>query len=286
MRLPASAPLVAALAVGLSTSATALAAPVIRSATGANAAAITPARDQFRTDVGGGTTPGANGSFGGVRREINWDGAPDAVSAPNNLPPNFFNVNSPRGAVFTGPGTGFQVSSTAASGTPVEFGNINPAYTANFAAFTPQRLFTSLGSNVYDVEFFVPGTTQPATVSAFGAVFTDVDLANTSSIQYFDQTNQSLGTFFVPSTLGEESFSFLGVSFNAGERVSRVRVTQGNLVLGPNATENPAPGGPLTDVVVVDDFLYAETVPEPASAALACVGTIAMSLRRRARRRG
>src|SRR5438093_9331012 len=73
---------------------TAALAVVVELGTGVNAAAITPARDAFRNDLGGGTVAGANGSFGGLRREINWDGVPDAFSAPNLLPGNFFNVNS------------------------------------------------------------------------------------------------------------------------------------------------------------------------------------------------
>lgn len=76
---------------------------LVESAAGASAADITAARDQFRVDLGGGTTAGANGSFGGLRREINWDGVQGALSAPNNLPANFFNSNSPRGAVFSTP---------------------------------------------------------------------------------------------------------------------------------------------------------------------------------------
>src|ERR671926_291459 len=89
-----------------------LRAQLVRSATGSTAAAVTPARDLFRADLGGGTVAGANGSFGGLRREINWDGVPDTLSAPNNLPADFFNTTSPRGAVFSGPATltGFQVS--------------------------------------------------------------------------------------------------------------------------------------------------------------------------------
>src|SRR5436309_835989 len=47
---------------------------VIRSAAGASAAAIMAARDQFRVDLGGGTVAAPNGSFGGLRREINWGG--------------------------------------------------------------------------------------------------------------------------------------------------------------------------------------------------------------------
>ena len=36
--------------------------------------------------------------------EINWDGVPDALASPNSFPANFFNVNSPRGTVFSTPG--------------------------------------------------------------------------------------------------------------------------------------------------------------------------------------
>src|SRR5207253_11484960 len=149
--------------------------------------------------IGGGNVDGANGSFGGVRREINWDGVPDSFSAPFNLPPNFFNVNSPRGVVFSTPGTGFQVSATAASGVLDEFGNLNPTYPGLFATFSPERLFTALGSTITDVNFFVAGTTTPALTSAFGSIFTDVDLPATSSLEFFDAANHSLGLFFVPN---------------------------------------------------------------------------------------
>src|SRR3982750_203227 len=130
------------------------------SASGPNAAAIQATVDAFRANLG---TLNANvaGSFGSGRREVNWDGVPDAFSAPNAFPANFFNSNSPRGVVFGTPGSGFQVSSNTAVGT-VEFDNINPTYSSMFQVFSPQRLFTSLGSNISDVTFFVPGSTIPA----------------------------------------------------------------------------------------------------------------------------
>jgi hypothetical protein len=258
-------------------------AAVVDSASGTSAAAITPARDVFRVDLGGGTVAGANGSFGGVRREINWDGVPDALSAPNNFPADFFNVNSPRGAVFATPGTGFQVSANAGVA-PIDFGNIDPSYTSTFAAFSPQRLFTALGSNVVDVLFFVPGTNTPATVSGFGAVFTDVDLSNATSIQYFTAGNALLGTFFVPGTVGSETFSFLGVSFNAGEQVGRVRITNGNAALGTGITDQ---NGNARDLVVMDDFLYGEprAIPEPASIILVTTGVLSAVAGRSVRRR-
>ena len=106
---------------------------ILFSASGPNPAGIQATVDAFRTSLGT-LNPNVPGSFGTGRREINWDGVPDALSAPNNLPANFFNVNSPRGVIFGTPGTGFQVSATAASGTPVEFGNINPTYSLRWGA--------------------------------------------------------------------------------------------------------------------------------------------------------
>ena len=235
-------------------------AAVVREATGPAPASIQAAVDQFRADLGG-VNNGVGGTFASGRREINWDGVGDAVSSPNNLPANFFNSNSPRGAVFQTPGTGFQVSAKTGNPTltPLRFGNINPGYPNEFQTFSPERLFTAIGSNVTDVVFFVPGSTTPASVIGFGSVFTDVDSATSTTIQFFDQAGASLGIVAVPASLpGSQSLSFLGVSFNGGERVGRVRITSGNAPLGPN----DAPPG--TDVVAMDDFLYGE--PQAVSA--------------------
>ncbi len=86
---------------------------------------------------------------------------------------------------FSTRGTGFQVSANAGSGTE-EFNNINPLYSSVFAPFSAQKLFTALGSTITDVTFFVPGTDTPATTTAFGVVFTDVDQAASTSSQFFD----------------------------------------------------------------------------------------------------
>ena len=238
--------------------------PVVFSASGPNAAAVQATVDAFRAQLGGGSVAGANGSFGGVRREINWDGVPDNLSAPNNMPANFFNSNSPRGAVFSTPGTGFQVSGNAGVA-PVRFDNINPTYSSIFQTFSPQRLFTAVGSHILDVNFFVAGTNTPASVSGFGSIFTDVDL-NVTTIEFFNTSGDSLGVFTAPTA--NNGVSFLGVFFNAGERIGRVRITNGNVALGPNDVP------PNADVVVMDDFIYSEpaAVPEPATLILLITG--------------
>ena len=245
------------LALSSDASASTPAVPVIRAASGSAPADITSAIDQFRADLGGANN-GANAPAEGGRREINWDGVPDSFSAPNALPPDFFNKNSPRGAVFSTPGSGFQTSADNdnPTNTPVRFGNIDPSYTDTFAVFSPQRLFTAVGSTVTDVHFFVPGTNMPATVSGFGSIFTDVDTASTR-IEYFNAQGRSLGRFRVPPSRSG-GLSFLGVSFRdlgGGEatRIARVRITSGKAPLKAGVRDSSR-----RDLVVMDDFIYGE----------------------------
>jgi len=241
---------------------TASAQAITRVASGATPASIQGAVDQFRADLGQ-LNPNVRQSFTTGRREINWDGVPNGASAPNALAPDFFNLNSPRGAVFSstaGPlvnGTvaqPFAVSANAASGVPVRFGDINPTYTNEFKAFSEERLFTTTpGSNVLEVTFFIPGTNIPATVNGFGAVFCDVDTAATS-MQFYDQNGRILLNPNGPIPAFDKGLSFEGVSFNDGTRIARVVMTLGNAPL--SATNTDGVNG--VDVVAMDDFIYGE----------------------------
>ena len=224
-------------------------APKTISAAGADAPAIQEAVDQFRTDLGGDNN-GVGGTFATGRREINWDGVPDAVSAPNPLPADFFNTTSARGVVFSTPGSGFQVSANDGVA-PVRFGTINPAYEALFSTFSTQRLFTALDSTVTEARFFLPGTDTPATVGGFGAVFTNVQHSDTT-VEAFDRNGASLGLVTVPAG-PVAGLSFAGIIAPDGTRIARVTITSGGGALGPDVND----AGPI-NLVVMDDFIYGE----------------------------
>ncbi len=264
------------LLVAFSLIADAKAGIVVFEATGGSPADIVATRDAFRAAVGGGSVAGANGDFGGLRREINWDGVPDRFSDPNPLPGNFFNVNSPRGAVFSTPGTGFLVSSNPGTAVPPLFG-----FPGDLQTFSPQRLFASVGSNITDVTFFVPGTAIRATTSAFAAIFVDEELdENATLMEFFDQNDALI---FSRSVLegANQSLAFLGGAADSGERIGRVRITTPNNFLLSNGSRLNED----TDFVVMDDFLYATpvAVPEPATWGVLAVGSLSLlAFRRRA----
>ena len=223
--------------------------PQVFEASGAAPADIQTAVDAFRNFLGNPNNIAGPPSATG-HREINWDGVPDAFSAPNLLPANFFNKNSPRGIVFFTPGTGFQVSANLINptNTPVRFGNINIVYPALFTTFSPQRLFSALQSKITENLFFIPGTTHSATVKGFGAVFTDVNDGHSTKIEYFDVAgNLLLSRNVLPGPTNRGSLSFLGVGFDTAS-VFLVRITSGNRILKV----------PNLDVVVMDDFIYGE----------------------------
>jgi PEP-CTERM motif len=235
------------------------------SGTGVDAATLAPTVDAFRTALGNPNNANNPGPLAGGRREINWDGGGAATTINAGALTAFLNI---RGALFATPGTGF--IQAPIDGFVTTFGQ--PGYAAEFDVFSPLRLFSPIGSNITDVFFFQPGTNGalPATVSGFGAVFTDVDLANTTSIQFFGLNNVLLSPpIFAPATGGSGSLSFLGGVFNAGEQIFRVRIITGNAILGV------ADGG-ANDVVPMDDFLFSEpqAVPEPGTLALLTLGLL------------
>src|SRR5207302_5920819 len=108
------------------------------------------------------------------------------------------------------------------------FTSVNPNAAGLFPAFSPTRTFAMFNDNTIDMSFVVPSaaTTTPiqGVTRGFGAIFLNVELPNTSSIEYFNG-NTSLGKFFVPVG-GHGQASFLGELFNSQE-VTNVTLTLG-----------------------------------------------------------
>jgi hypothetical protein len=218
---------------------------------------IGPVVDRYRALLGP-DNGGAPGEHSTGRRELNWDAVPDELAAPNALPSDFFNAlvePRARGAVLETPGDHVAVSADAdnPTGTPVRFGDINSTYSDEFRTFSPERLFSPVGSNVVNLTFYVPGTDTPAAVRGFGAVYTDVDKKESAAFKYYDAQDKLLGKYAVPKSKDGESF--LGVAFDQAI-VARVQIVYGNSKLGPDDSRR-------YDVAVMDDFIFGE--PQPRS---------------------
>ena len=241
-------------------------APVVFQAAGPNAASIQSTVDAFRAALGN-PNGNASGPLASGRREINWDGGGgvNATTAPVT-PFNVF-LNT-RGAQFTTPGIG--LSQAPPSGGPQDglAGLFNNAsYGTTFTTFSPLRLFTPVGSNETNALFFLPGSngSVPATVSGFGAVFTDVDQPDGSGpgtkrgnrgsstlLEFFGLDGRLLFSSFVPASPGDRSLSFFGITFS-DPRIASVRIIAGE-VAGPDDDQK-------NDIVMMDDFIYGEPQP-------------------------
>ncbi|HEY5810780.1 MAG TPA: PEP-CTERM sorting domain-containing protein [Povalibacter sp.] len=253
--------LVPVLVVGLGAvfAESAIAVPITFSAAGSNAASIQSTVDTFRAALGGPDNGTAAGTQPSGRRELDWDfHTTGTVTFTSPTTSNFFEGH---GAVLTTPGTGFLI---------FPYGD---------EPFSSPNVLSPIGSNVLDVFFTVPLTADPAATRGFGAVFTDVDLAATTSLSFFDSANNSLGTFYA-STFNN-GLSFLGVTFTDPlEMIARARITLG--------TTSGA------DVVSLDDLMFGEpsaiettpppqSVPEPGTLALFGLALAGLGFARRRR---
>ncbi len=210
---------------------------------------LTAKRGEYRALLGEPNNGGTAGEQAAGRREIAWDGAgANPFNNKDNFPADFFNN---LGAVFTTPGTGFRNDS-------LKFAEVDASYAEQFSTFSPTKIFAAVGSNRMDVIFHVAGSQTPAAVSGFGVIFSDVDKANVSSIEFFDAAGKSLGKFAAPIRSDAAGLSFVGVKFvDPTVRAARVRITLGEAALKAGVKDVSTQGG-TSDLVVVDNFIYGE----------------------------
>ena len=242
--------------------------PLVFQAAGPTIESIQGTVDAFRAALGNPNNGNAAGPLAKGRREINWDGGGNNQTTTVSGTP-FAGFLVIRGALFTTPdGTGFVQAPPAADPALFPPGGLaglfdNPTYRIIFTAFSPLRLFSAIGSNITEVEFFVPGGGNTrATTTGFGAVFTDVDQPDgskpdeehechcPSTLEYFDADCNLLFRSVVPASPGNGSLSFFGIVFDDA-RIARVCITSGNVAPGPDDDGK-------RDVVMMDDFIYGE----------------------------
>ncbi|MGD1881591.1 MAG: VPLPA-CTERM sorting domain-containing protein [Paracoccaceae bacterium] len=254
----------AGIAVAVFAGSTASAATI--SGTSATPEGLVPIVEEFRTALGGLNPNTPTNEDPGGRRQINWDAAPDAISDPNAFPGDFFNFSAApraRGIEFTPTGstTGFQLSSTEASGEPTAFGRPN-----SFVPFSQERMFTPIGGNTFDVTFFNPvDQTTPATTRGLGVVFNDVEDEGDTFMEIFDIAGNLIDSQVVEISVNR-GLSFLGFVFD-DPIIAKASITVGSAI---------APSFNGSDGVVMDDFIFGEPTPIPLPASsLLLVGALA-----------
>lgn len=212
----------------LCATAPARAASDVVTATGSSPKKIQPALDTFRDRLG-------------ALQRVTWDDVPDALADPAVLPTDFY---ASRGLIVAATSGDQRVSMD--TGHP-RFSELQSSYSNQFKAFSPDRIFAPFRAPVTDFTFRAPDGAAGYT-NGFGVILTDVDTPG-SRVVYFTPDGESLGSFDVPASAGAGTLSFIGVSFDDGERVGRVRVISG-------AGEIGDVDAPDADVVALDDVDY------------------------------
>lgn len=230
----------------------------------------------FQLALGNPNNGNSPGPIGNGRRQINWD----AGIVPFDMPADFFNNPAfppTRGAVFSNDNNNeFRVSN---DGIDNEFDSFNADNPNQFNTFSAPRLFTPVGTNVFDINFFVPAGSTPATVNGFGAIFSDVDMHDSTLVELFDVNNSLISSHAVEAN--PNGLSFFGIAFNdIIPPIFRVSITAGNTDIGSGLADDPLNG---IDLVVIDDLLYGEpqAVSEPGVLALLSAGFLALGWRRK-----
>src|SRR5204862_2165091 len=168
-----------------------------------DSATVADTLNKFRAALGGSLNAPNSAPADSGRREINWDGVPAALTNVDTFPATFFNVNSKRGAVFATRGTGLRVDSTA-------FASVNAGLADQFKAFSPKKLFMAVGSNQVEVDFKLAGTTTNGLVKGFGVVFSDVDKAAATRVEYLAVNVVKRASIASPAQRGPRGFTFVG----------------------------------------------------------------------------
>src|SRR6185369_3781288 len=158
--------------------------PQVKSTVFSSTGDVTTVLTQFKTQLGDPVNGAPNQTIG--RREVNWEGIPSANVNNNTFPLDFFNLTDPNGAngrkrglVYVNTGSPIRIDSSA-------FVDIDASYPGQFKAFSGKKALIASGSNVSEIVFKVAGTNTDAFIKGFGIVFSDVDDANSTTLEFYN----------------------------------------------------------------------------------------------------
>lgn len=221
---------------------------------GPDATSLDSTIQSYRNALGQPNNGNSPGPLRSGHRSINWD----ADIVPFDMPFDFFKVNVTRGAEFHSSCNKFAVSNPPSDSGIVDnrFSSFNSRFPALFSTFSPNRLFTPVNSNDVLALFSVPARgDQRASVSGFGAIFTNVRRPDVTKISYFDENNCLIITVPVLSRrAGGLSFAGIIVDRKDGRAV-RSAVASARITTG---TQDIGSGRRVNRVVVIDDLIYGE----------------------------
>ena len=214
-------------------------------------AGLTDGFENYRSLLGGDNNGNAPGPLDDGHRQINWD----AAIVPFDMPGDFFEF---RGLTLSSDGDEFRVSNPDPDVEPNLgihddlFDSINRNAAEDFSTFSPERLFTvEGGDNEFVAEFTVPGSSDPAVVKGFGAVFVDIDEPRKTTMTFYAESGCIIAEREVEEF--KDGLSFLGlISVSEDYPIAKVEVELGTKALdGGNVRGRK-------DFVVMDDFLFSE----------------------------
>lgn len=210
--------------------------------------------NRFRGKLGGQDNGNEPGPLMAGHRSINWD----AAAVPFDMPGDFFKNTVTRGALFTTLGNKFAVSNPVPPGSSTtvdnRFSSFNKAFPKLFRTFSPERLFTSVNSNVLYAEFSVPAKSTKAYVSGFAAVFTNVVKIHTTGLIFYDKYGCRIAA--VAASPKPRGLSFAGVIVKDkwGKPVPAIAKVVIKLGDAPIVSTWKA----WKNFVVLDDLIYGE----------------------------
>ena len=230
----------------------------------------------FESAIGGVNNGAGPPEHAGGFRTITWDGVQVNGTDPAAVTITLNHTVALTANHFQGTGV-FVPGQVAVSNDGFVDLNPNVAGPTRFPAFSPANVFAPFNANQTELDFVTPsssaGPAIPQAVRGFGAVFLNNQVADTSSITFYDGSVQ-LATEFVPATATPGTAEFLGALFTAPV-VTKVVINTGSGLIfrfdGATAMSGGPDNPPATNLVAMDDVAFSEPAPLHSIAASARV---------------